>query len=226
MGYRNSRKMKTSSILFAAAAVGSANAFVNNNAAQRPAMISTELYGGSSGYATTLEGKKSRVETVTGLLENSEMIFSVPVSGLTVAQTEQLRNALPEGSSMVCVKNKLMARAVEGSDFEAAQESLLKGANTWVFIEEDISGTLSAYKSFLKDSGKKETHEVIGGVMEGVAYDSAGVEAISKLPSKLELITRVAGSIKAVPTKLARVVKEPGNKMARAIKLATAEDEE
>ena len=49
--------------------------------------------------------------------------------------------------------------------------------------------------------------------------------AISKLPSKIELITKVAAGIKAVPTKVARVIKAPGEKVARAIKLATDEDD-
>jgi hypothetical protein len=58
-----------------------------------------------------------------------------------------------------------------------------------------------------------------------VAYDKAGVIAISKLPSKIELITKIAGSIKAVPTKVARVIKAPGEKTARAIKLAVATED-
>lgn len=219
-------RMKTCTLLFAAATVGSANAFVSNN---RPTWVSsskTELFGGSSGYATTLEGKKERVATIKGLLDTSEMIFSIPSDSLTVAQVQQLRKSLPEGTTMSVVKNKLMNIAVEGTPYEAAQESLLKGNNMWFFIEDDIGGSIDAYKSFIKEANKKETHGVSGGVVEGVVYDAAGIEAISKLPSKLELIARVAGGIKAVPTKLARVVKQPGTKMARAIKLATEQEQE
>merc|ERR1712087_345975 len=116
---------------------------------------------------------------------------------------------------MTVIKNKLMSRAVEGTDFEEASADLLKGANMWFFIEEDIGGTVKAWNSFCKDNGKKETHSILGGVIEGVAYDTKGVDQISKLPSKIELITKVAASIKAVPTKVARVVKAPGEKMAR-----------
>jgi large subunit ribosomal protein L10 len=43
------------------------------------------------------------------------------------------------------------------------------------------------------------------------------------LPSKQELYARIAGSILAVPTKVARVIKAPNSKLARAIKLATDE---
>ena len=96
----------------------------------------------------------------------------------------------------------------------------------WFFIEEDIGGTMKSWNAFVKDAGLKESHFVNGGNIEGVNYDSQGVEAISKLPSKLELIAKVAGGIKAVPTKLARVTNAPGTKMARAIKLAGEKNNE
>jgi large subunit ribosomal protein L10 len=115
-----------------------------------------------------------------------------------------------------------MARAVEGTDYEVAATRLLKGANMWFFIQEDIGGTVSAFQTFTKENGKKESHDVLGGVIEGTVYDTDGVLAISKLPSKIELITKIAASIKAVPTKVARAIKAPGEKTARAIKLAIA----
>mmetsp|Transcript_1167 Transcript_1167/g.1659 ORF Transcript_1167/g.1659 Transcript_1167/m.1659 type:complete len:223 (-) Transcript_1167:130-798(-) len=219
--------MKTALLL--AVVAGSATAFTNNSpVGHRPALVSrsrsTLHMGGSSGYATSLDGKKARVDTVKGLLDSSEMIFTVPANSLTVAEVQALRLSLPEGTTMSVIKNTLMERAVAGTEYEEAVAPTLKGANMWFFIEEDIGGTVKAFNSFTKDFGKKESHSVLGGVIEGVYYDSKGVDAISKLPSKMELIAKIAGGIKAVPTKLAKVVKEPGNKMARAIKLATAEE--
>lgn len=216
--------MKTAFLL--AAAAGSAAAFTGSPVQHKSPTFTNRKsslhMGGGSGYATSLEGKKNRVETIKGLLESSEMIISVPASSLTVGQVQKLRRALPEGTTMSVVKNKLMARAVEGTSYEVAANGLLKGANMWFFIEEDIGGTVSAFQTFTKENGKKETHDILGGVIEGVVYDPNGVVAISKLPSKIELITKIAGSIKAVPTKVARVIKAPGEKTARAIKLAIA----
>jgi len=125
---------------------------------------------------------------------------------------------------MSVVKNKLFSRACADTEFETASADLVKGANMWFFIEEDIGGSVKAWESFVKENGKQESHSILGGIIEGVAYDTAGVAAISKLPSKIELITKIAGSIKAVPTKVARVIKANPEKLARAIKLATAEE--
>jgi len=186
---------------------------------------STSLNGGASGYATSLEGKKARVEKLKGLLDTSEMIFTMPANHLSVDEVQTLRKSLPESTTMSVVKNKIMGRATAGTDYEEATASLLKGANMWFFIEEDIGATVKAVTAFQKDYAKAETHGIIGGIIEGVAYDAKGVSDISKLPSKIELITKIAGSIKAVPTKVAKVIKAPGDKLGRAIKLATAEEE-
>jgi len=72
----------------------------------------------------------------------------------------------------------------------------------------------------VKTEGLKESTIVRGGVLEGTMYDSAGVAKIGELPSKKELIAKIAGGINMVPTKLARVVAAPNTKLARAIKLA------
>jgi large subunit ribosomal protein L10 len=186
----------------------------------------TRLYGGGSGYATSLAGKKETVEQVKGLLEKTELLFSVPASSITVSQVQNLRRNLPDGTSCQVIKNKLMARAIVGTDYEPIGTTLLTGSNMWFFIEDDISGSIKAYNDFVKETNKRETHEIIGGCMEQVIYQTEGVQAIGKLPSKLELYTMIARSINAVPTKLARVVKEPGNKLARAIKLATDPEKE
>ena len=204
--------------------IGSVAAFTVQQPSIRHGAVGP-IYGGANGFATTLEGKQAMVESVKGLLDTSEMIFTVPAGSMTVAETQTLRRSLPEGTVMKTVKNKLMSRAVEGTDYEAAT-SMLKGPNMWFFIEEDIGGTIKAYNSFVKDYGKKETHPILGGVMEGTEYDLAGVEAIGKLPSKQELYAQIAGSIKAVPTKVARVIKAPNSKLARAIKFATEENKE
>jgi len=202
--------------------IASAGAFQNNQPFTRR---ETQLFGGSSGYATTLDGKKEKVETVKGLLDTSQMIFTVPASSLSVSESQSLRRSMPEGTTISVVKNTLMSRAVEGTEYEQATSDLLKGSNMWFFIEEDIGASIKAWNAFAKESGKKETHSILGGVVEGTAYDQKGIDAIGKLPSKQELYAQIAGSIKAVPTKVARVIKAPNSKLARAIKLATADED-
>jgi large subunit ribosomal protein L10 len=201
--------------------VGYATAFTPVIQRKQCSSTTSQLQGGGDGYATSMKGKMETVEKVKGLLDNSNLVFSVPASSVSVSQAQALRRCLPEGTTCKVIKNKLMARALEGTDYLPIATDMLKGANMWFFIEDDISTSIKSYNEFLKESNKRETHEILGGCMEGVVYDGKGVQAIGKLPSKQDLYAMIARSINAVPTKLARVVKEPGNKLARAIKLAT-----
>jgi large subunit ribosomal protein L10 len=201
-------------------------AFTGQPLVSRKTSSSSSLYmGGGSGYATTRVGKEARVERVKELLDSSQMIFSIPAGSMTVKQQAGLRGSMPEGTTVSVIKNSLMVRALDGTEYESAT-SFLKGPNMWFFIEEDISATVKAYRVFLKEQQKQESHPILGGVLEGKAYDAAGVSAIGDLPTKDELYAQIAGAIKAVPTKVARVIKAPGSKLARAIKLATMPEPE
>lgn len=182
----------------------------------------TALFGGAGGYASTLDGKKERVETVKELLDSSQMIFTVPAGGITVAQTQDLRRSLPEGTTMSVIKNKLMSRAIEGTKYEPVGE-MLQGANMWFFIEEDMRGSVAAFNTFTKDNSLKESHGILGGNFDGENLDSKGVPETANLPTKIESITAIAGRIKGITTKVARVIKEPSSKMARAFN-AVAEE--
>mmetsp|Transcript_9168 Transcript_9168/g.14668 ORF Transcript_9168/g.14668 Transcript_9168/m.14668 type:complete len:212 (+) Transcript_9168:310-945(+) len=207
-------------VLILALGLAVVSAFVSSPSRCR----TTQLQGGATGYATTRAGKEDKVNRVKELLDSSQMIFTVPASSIKVSEVQTLRRSLPQGTTAAVVKNTLMSRALEGTEYEAAG-SLLEGANMWFFVEEDIGGTLKAWKAFTKETGKTDSHGVLGGVVEGTAYDPKGIEAIAELPSKDELYAKIAGSIKAVPTKVARVIKAPNSKLARAIKLATMPDE-
>ena len=214
------------SFLLLPLSVIAANAFMGQPLVSRTPATEAPLYmGGGSGFATSLDGKKEKVARVKGLLDTSQMVFSVPANSITVSEVQGLRDSLPEGSVAAVVKNSIMRRAVEGTEFEEATAALLKGPNMWFFIEDDIGATVKAWNAWVKDTGKKESHSVLGGVIEGNYYDEKGVDAIGKLPSKDELYAKIAGSIKAVPTKVARVIKAPSSKLARAIKLATESED-
>ena len=89
--------MKQSLILLGLAA--SASAFTT--APARPAApTSTALFGGARGGATTLEGKKSTVAAVKELLDTSEMVFTVPASGISVSKVQSLRRSLRNATTV------------------------------------------------------------------------------------------------------------------------------
>lgn len=168
-----------------------------------------------------IEKKSVIINVVKERLEKSEMIFSIPLPGLTVANVSQLKKDLPDGSTAMTVKNTLMRRAVAETQW-AVVGDITKQSSIWVFVGDDIKGSVEAYQQFAKSLDRDP---VRGGVLEGTLYDTEGVEAIAALPSKIELITKIARAVNMIPTKIARSIKEVPTKTARAIKLAFADEQ-
>ncbi len=171
---------------------------------------------------TVIEKKATIVNTVKERLNESEMIFSVPLPGLTVKNLSDFKKTLPEGTVAMAVKNTLMRRAIADSGWEVAGP-ILNESSIWVFVKDDIKGSVEAYKTFAKDL---ERDPIKGGVIENTFYDTEGITTIAALPSKIELITKIARLIKAVPTKLGVGIKAVPTKVGRAVKLAFAEEGE
>jgi large subunit ribosomal protein L10 len=208
------------------------------------------LFGGGRGTATLPEGKRARVEYISSQLDNSDLIYSVPAGSITCKQVGQLRDSLPASTIVSVVKNTLMIKAIEGNVERKTKWGsalpLCNGANMWFFVRDsdsevpegesngvdeetgvqsdsNIAGTLTAFNAFCKANKKMETHMYRGGVLEGEYLDSAKLSIVEKLPSKKELIKKIAHLILSIPTKVAKVIKAPSAKLAKAIKLATEE---
>lgn len=176
------------------------------------------------GNPANLSGKAGIIESVEGLLTDTSFLFSAPLPGLTVGQVAQLKNAMPETTTVMTVKNTLMRKALVGSAFEPA-DSLTSGSNMWFFVRGEIKDSVAPLKVFSKANKLKEFAPT-GGVLEGEVLDNKGVLAIAELPTKQELYGKIAGLIQMVPTKVARSVKAVPTKLGRAIKLAKCPEDD
>ncbi len=112
--------------------------------------------------------------------------------GLTVADISELRaNVIEAGGRMYVIKNRLMKLAVAGTDFEPLTDALL-GPNALTFCGEDPIGPLKALAEFLKD---KDMEPVKAGVMDGQLLSNEDLNRLSKIPSKMELMSQVVSGI-------------------------------
>merc|ERR1719171_1408613 len=172
--------------------------------------------------------KAETVKSIKILLDDSAFVFGIPNADIEGNQIVSLRKSMPEGTTAKCVKNTLMSIACEGTEW-AVVDPLLKKANLWFFIDSDtnIKETIQAVQKWSKDTGKTETHAILGGVLSGALLDEKGVDAVSKLPSKQELMAKIARAIQeAGAARIVRLVNQVPTKVARSIKLATEEKEE
>lgn len=137
--------------------------------------------------------KVEQVATITDLLDRSAGVVMTDYRGLTVAEKADLTRRLREANAEYhVVKNTLfrLAYAERGEDPGA----LLEGPTAVVFALEDPVAPAKVITDFIREK-KKAT--VKGAVVDGRVFDPAGVEALSKLPPKPQLLGQVAGTIQS-----------------------------
>mmetsp|Transcript_37712 Transcript_37712/g.67346 ORF Transcript_37712/g.67346 Transcript_37712/m.67346 type:complete len:158 (+) Transcript_37712:127-600(+) len=136
---------------------------------------------------------------------------------------------MPGNTKIMVVKNTLFRMAAQGTGFEAA-DPMTVGMNAWFFVEiDDVQETIKAYQAFLKASGKdknKGAKGIIGGAMESSLLTPDQVKALESMPTKKELIEKIARLIKQVTTKVAYGVNATPRKLAIAVRMATIDDQE
>ena len=71
--------------------------------------------------------------------------------------------------------------------------------------KDDATAAARILCKFAKDADKLE---VKAGVVEGKVYDEAGVKALSTIPSREELLSKLLGSIQSPIANFARVIKQ------------------
>ena len=129
--------------------------------------------------------------------------------GLTVEQDTVLRKSLREaGVTYKVYKNTLVKRAIEGTEFESLKD-LLEGPSAIAISKSEATTPASIICKFAKTNDKLE---VKGGVVEGAFYDAKGVEVLSTIPSREELLAKFLGSIQSPITNFARVIKQIAEK--------------
>lgn len=132
-------------------------------------------------------------EIETRLKENRHFIIA-EYKGLTVEEMTKLRRSLREADCEVKVlKNTLFGIALKNLDYPDF-EDFLYGPNAFIFIKED---PVLAAKKVMEFAKQHEALKVKCGFIEGHIFDASKVEALSKLPTKEELIAKLLGSLKA-----------------------------
>lgn len=152
-----------------------------------------------------VELKQPIVQAIAEEIKDAQSVVLVDYRGLTVAQDTELRKQLREAGIVYKVyKNTMMKRAFEGTECEAL-ESCLEGPSAIAISKDDATAPARILCKFAKDA---PALELKGGVVEGTAYDVAGLTELSKIPSREELLSKLLGSLQSPITNFARVIKQ------------------
>ena len=152
-----------------------------------------------------VELKQPVVAAIAEDVKEAQSVVIVDYRGLTVAQDTELRKQLREAGIIykVC-KNTMMKRAFEGTEFEGLAP-YLEGPSAMAVSKDDATAPARILCKFAKTAEKLE---VKAGVVEGKVYDMAGVQALSTIPSREELLSKLLGSIQSPIANFARVIKQ------------------
>ncbi len=158
-----------------------------------------------------------KVETVAEISERFSRSSAAVITeyrGLTVKQVTQLRRSLGRDTTYAVVKNTLTKRAASDAGV-AIDEALLVGPTAIAFVSGD---PVEAAKG-LRDFAKANPLLVIkGGILDGRSLSADEVNRIADLESREVLLARIAGALKALPTRAAGLFQAPLSQMARLAK--------
>jgi large subunit ribosomal protein L10 len=158
--------------------------------------------------------KVGAVAEITEHFTSSSAAVITEYRGLTVKQITELRRALGRDTTYAVVKNTLTKRAAADAGV-ALDEALLQGPTAIAFVKGD---PVDAAKG-LRDFARSNPLLVIkGGVLEGKALSADEVTRIADLESREVLLAKLAGALKALPTRAAGLFQAPLSQLARLAK--------
>lgn len=146
--------------------------------------------------------KQGTVESLVAGLKQAKGVVFANFQGLTVAQSEELRKlARADGIAVVAAKKTLVKRALDEAGLNDVDAKSFPGGVA-TFIGNDEVSPARIVQTFAK---KNEIVTIFGGILEGKFIDAVMVKNLASLPSKLELLGKLVGSMSAPISGFVRV---------------------
>ncbi len=158
-----------------------------------------------------------KIDAVQSLKEEFEGVndfFFTNYRGLTVEQITALRGKLRENDGEFrVVKNNFARIAFRDMDQDELDDFLV--GPTALALARGESGPVAKE---LVEFAKESPVELKGGLVNGNIYSSEDVEAYSKLPTRLELIQMLMGTMQAPARDMAATLNAVPEKLVRTLK--------
>lgn len=138
--------------------------------------------------------KEETLKTLKEKLAQAKSVVFASFAGLKAKEIEDLRSRVrKEGLTYTVVKKTLMKKAFDEAGVAGADPKSLTGSIGTLLSQDEVGGA-KLLDAFRKDH---EALKLLGGILENKFVDAAGVLALAKLPSKQELLAKLAGTLQA-----------------------------
>jgi large subunit ribosomal protein L10 len=141
-----------------------------------------------------IEKKKKLVENLKEKIDAAKIVLVSDYRGISVKQITELRkNLRATGTEYKIFKNTLIKRAFSAAGFEGLDDKL-EGPVALLFGYEDPVEPLKVLFDFIDEA---EKGDVKAGIVEKQIMQRDQIVAMSKLPSREELIAKMVGGFKS-----------------------------
>ena len=146
--------------------------------------------------------KAAVITDVSAQVARSQTLALAEYRGLTVEHLNNLRRqARDKGVYLHVLKNTLARRAVAGTLFEVASESMV-GPLIYGFSEDAVAAA-----KVLSDFAKGNDKLVVkGGAYAGRMLSADGIKSLAAIPSKEVLLAQLLGLMQSPVSRMARVL--------------------
>lgn len=165
--------------------------------------------------------KDAEIKFLNGCFTETQIALCADYRGLTVAQMTELRSDLrSNGAFGRVVKNTLAKLSFERTFKDADSTELGKftavfeGPSLLVFSNKDA---VSPAKVLAKFAKTHQALEIKGGWFEGKCIDQAGVETLSSMLSREEVLAKLLNLMNAPATQLVRLMQAPSREIVQVL---------
>ena len=147
-----------------------------------------------------LKEKQERVAELSEKIKNAKAAILVEYRGITVEQVTKVRADLVSANSEYkVVKNNIIKRALNENGISELDEKL-EGPVAIVLGNEDYLAPSKILYNFAKNN---DFFKIKAGIIDGKIVTAEEIVTLAKLPSREELIAKLAGVLLANISKLA-----------------------
>lgn len=147
-----------------------------------------------------MKQKEEMVKNLAEELKDAKLVLLTEYRGITVEDDTKLRKDIREVNAQYkVIKNNIVKRALEANG-ESGLNDLLEGPTAVVISKEDYLAPAKAIYNFSKNN---EFYKIKGGIIEGKVMTAEEIITLAKLPSRQELLAKLAGALLGNITKLA-----------------------
>lgn len=144
--------------------------------------------------------KKEEVTKLSEEFKTAKIVLLTDYRGISVSDVTELRNDVRNAKAEYrVIKNNIIRRALNANG-ENGLDDLLEGPTAVIMSQEDYLEPAKAIYNFTKTH---DFYKIKGGIIEGKVMTAEEIITLAKLPSRQELLAKLAGALLGNITKLA-----------------------